>query len=87
VREDIFAEGYRTPSALEGQIMKVSDAVAYINHDIGDALRAGVIAERSCRGELLEVLGKGHAERIDTLVCDIIEIHGRPRESHRASGS
>jgi len=73
VREDIFAEGYGTPSTLEGQIVKVSDAVAYINHDIADALRAGVIAEEELPNEVLEVLGKGHAERIDTLVCDIIE--------------
>ena len=52
VREDIFAEGYGTPSTLEGQIVKVSDAVAYINHDIADALRADVIdeAELPARG-------------------------------------
>jgi dGTPase len=73
VREDIFAEGYGTPSTLEGQIVKVSDAVAYINHDIADALRAGVIAEQELPREVSEVLGKRHAERINTLVCDIIE--------------
>jgi dGTPase len=73
VREDIFAEGYGTPSTLEGQIVKVSDAVAYINHDIADAMRAGVIAEEELPNEVSEVLGKRHSERIDTLVCDIIE--------------
>ena len=73
VREDIFAEGYGTPSTLEGQIVKVSDAVAYINHDIADAMRAGVIAEEELPNEVSEVLGKRRSERIDTLVCDIIE--------------
>src|SRR2546428_712349 len=43
VREDILAEAWGTPATLEGQIVKVSDAIAYINHDIGDSLRAGII--------------------------------------------
>ena len=73
VREDIFAEGYGTPSTLEGQIVKISDAVAYINHDIADALRAAVIDEAELPGEVASVLGRRHSERIDTLVCDIIE--------------
>jgi dGTPase len=73
VREDIFAEGWGIPSTLEGQIVKVSDAVAYINHDIGDALRASVIDEAELPGEVTSVLGKRNSERINTLVCDIIE--------------
>jgi len=73
VREDIFAEGYGTPASLEGQIVKVSDAVAYVNHDIADALRAEVIAEDELPKEVSNVLGRRHSERINTLVCDIIE--------------
>jgi dGTPase len=73
VREDIFAEGWGTPSTLEGQIVKVSDAIAYINHDIADALRAGVIEEAELPAEVSSVLGKRHSERINTLVSDIIE--------------
>jgi dGTPase len=73
VREDIFAEGWGMPATLEGQIVKTSDAVAYINHDIGDALRAEVISEEELPREVSEVLGKRHSERINTLVCDIIE--------------
>jgi dGTPase len=73
VREDIFAEGWGTPATLEGQIVKVSDAVAYLNHDIADALRAGVIIEDELPMEVSAVLGKQHSERVDTLVCDIIE--------------
>ncbi len=73
VREDIFAEGYGTPSTLEGQIVKASDAVAYINHDIADALRAGVITDDELPKEVSQVLGARHSQRINTLVCDIIE--------------
>jgi dGTPase len=73
VREDIFAEGYGTPSTLEGQVVKLSDAVAYINHDIADALRAELITEDELPREVSETLGRSHAERINTLVCDVIE--------------
>ncbi len=73
VREDIFAEGYGTPSTLEGQIVKVSDAVAYINHDIADAIRAGLITVDELPAEVSKALGRSHAERVNTLVCDIIE--------------
>ncbi|HEV8573287.1 MAG TPA: deoxyguanosinetriphosphate triphosphohydrolase [Dehalococcoidia bacterium] len=73
VREDIFAEAWGTPSTLEGEIVKISDAVAYINHDIADALRAEVISEQELPKEVSDVLGKRHSQRLDTLVCDIIE--------------
>jgi len=73
VREDIFAEGFGTPSTLEGQIVKLSDAVAYINHDIADAIRANIIAEDELPREVSQTLGARHSQRINTLVCDIIE--------------
>src|SRR2546427_6239216 len=73
VREDIFAEAWGTPATLEGQIVKVSDAVAYINHDIADALRADVIAEEELPEEVSNLLGRRHSERINGLGCDIIE--------------
>jgi dGTPase len=72
VREDILAEGYGTPATLEGQIVKLSDAVAYINHDIGDAIRAGLISEDELPAEVTRTLGRGHSQRIDTLVSDIV---------------
>jgi dGTPase len=72
VREDILAEGYGTPATLEGQIVKLSDAVAYINHDIGDAIRAGLISEDELPEEVTRTLGRGHSQRIDTLVSDIV---------------
>jgi dGTPase len=73
VREDIFAEGYGTPSTLEGQVVKLSDAVAYINHDIADAIRAEMITINELPKEVTDTLGRGHAERINALVCDVIE--------------
>ncbi len=73
VREDILAEGYGTPATLEGQVVKLSDAVAYINHDIGDAIRAGLISEAELPREVTGTLGSRHSQRIDTLVRDIVE--------------
>jgi dGTPase len=73
VREDIMAEAWGTPATLEGQIVKISDAIAYINHDIADAIRAGLITEEELPQEVTDTLGGRHAERINTLVCDIVE--------------
>ena len=58
--------------SLEGQICRVSDAVAYLNHDLADAFRAGVIDDGRLPASVSEVLGDSHARRIDTLVSDII---------------
>lgn len=60
------------PSTLEGKVVKISDRVAYINHDIDDAIRAGIITEADLPGEAVEVLGKSHSDRIGAMVRDII---------------
>jgi dGTPase len=73
VREDILAEGYGTPATLEGQIVKLSDAVAYINHDIADAIRAGLLSEEELPKEVTAMLGGSHSQRINALVSDIVE--------------
>jgi dGTPase len=73
MREDIMGEAWGTPVTLEGQIVKLSDAVAYMNHDIGDAIRAGLITEEELPHEVTGTLGKKHGERIDSLVSDIVE--------------
>jgi dGTPase len=57
---------------LEGEVVKISDMVAYINHDIGDAIRAGILTEGDLPLEVVEVLGMTHSQRINTLVSDII---------------
>lgn len=60
------------PQTLEGQIICYADRIAYINHDIDDALRAGIIAPQDLPAECLEVLGYEHRQRINTMVLDII---------------
>lgn len=60
-------------STLEGGIAKISDAIAYVNHDIDDAVRAGIISERNLPKSAANVLGHSRSERINTLVSDIIE--------------
>src|SRR5579875_4187780 len=61
------------PSTLEGAIVRIIDRVAYINHDIDDALRAGLIDEGDLPAEPIAVLGRTGSKRIDTLVHDIVE--------------
>jgi dGTPase len=73
VRRDISAKGWGVASTLEGQIIKLADSIAYINHDIDDALRAGILRNEDLPRDAIEVLGKSHAERINTMVCDMID--------------
>jgi dGTPase len=65
--------GDREPATLEGKIVRIVDRVAYINHDIDDAIRYGLLAEGDLPAEELRVLGPTGSERIDTLVHDIVE--------------
>lgn len=57
---------------LEGQVVKFSDKIAYVNHDIDDSIRAGLLKEEDIPKEYIEVLGKSHGKRIGTLVKDCI---------------
>lgn len=57
---------------LEGVVVKYSDKIAYLNHDIDDSIRAGLICAESIPKEIVKVLGATHSERIETLVTDII---------------
>ncbi len=65
------------PSTLEGRIVRLIDRVAYINHDIDDALRAGLLHEDELPGESIAVLGASGSSRIDTLVHDLVEHSAR----------
>lgn len=58
---------------LEGEVVKISDMVAYINHDIGDAVRAGMLKENDLPPEAVKELGSSHSMRINTMVSDIIQ--------------
>ena len=71
--------GSVVPMTPEGQIVKVSDRIAYINHDIDDAIRSGIITIDDLPKESIAILGDTHKKRIDTLVRDMIEnTIGRP---------
>ncbi len=72
-RADIMGESGSKASTLEGEVCKLADAIAYINHDITDAVRAGIITERDLPLSAIAVLGNTHSMRINTMVCDIIE--------------
>jgi len=65
-------EGWGNPATLEGEIVKLSDSIAYLNHDIQDATRAGLIAERDLPAAARSTLGENHTTRIDTLVTDCV---------------
>jgi len=62
------------PKTLEGQVVRVSDVIAYVNHDIDDALRAEIIKESDIPQQLIKILGQWHASRIDKMVEDVVEI-------------
>src|SRR3712207_4162225 len=61
------------PATLEGKIVRLADRTAYINHDIDDAVRAGVLAPGELPREAIAVLGETGSRRIDTLVHDLVE--------------
>ena len=63
----------RMPETLEGQIIRKSDQIAYINHDIDDAMRAGILTEDDIPPEIAEILGHSHSQRINTLVENMID--------------
>ncbi len=72
--------GDREPGTLEGKIVRIVDRVAYINHDIDDALRYGILAEDDLPRDELAVLGSTGSGRTDTLVHDLIESSARVGE-------
>ncbi|MFZ5596835.1 MAG: deoxyguanosinetriphosphate triphosphohydrolase [Bacillota bacterium] len=73
VRDGILNHtGDTDPYTLEGQIVKICDRIAYINHDIDDALRAGILRPEELPEESLAILGRSHRERINNMVTDLI---------------
>lgn len=61
-----------TPMTLEGKIVRLSDKIAYINSDIDDAIRAGIIHEEEIPSDLTDILGNATNQRLNTLVHDIV---------------
>jgi dGTPase len=97
-REGIFhelGERYWSPAewgdplagTLEGQIVRLSDSVAYLNHDIADAVRAGVLRQDDLPVAARRVLGETHSQRIDTLVSDIVDASWDAAQQPRIDGA
>jgi dGTPase len=69
---EILGEGWTDVGTIEGQVVKMADIVAYVNHDTADAIRAGVIAENELPVSAVKLLGHTSSQRINTLVSDIV---------------
>jgi dGTPase len=78
VRDGILrhSSGAGEPATLEGKIVRLVDRIAYINHDIDDAVRAGVLAPGDLPAKEIAILGPTGSKRIDTLVHDLVEHSG-----------
>ena len=73
VREGIVGHtGPLIPKTLEGQIVRRADQIAYVNHDIDDAIRAGILTAEDIPRDIAALLGENQRDRINTLVCDMI---------------
>ena len=73
VRRGILCHsGDELPETLEGRIVRLADRIAYVNHDIDDAMRAGILTNEDIPAPISDVLGCTHSERINTLVRDVI---------------
>ncbi len=73
VRDGILCHtGDKMPQTLEGKVIRFADKIAYINHDIDDATRGGVMRQEDIPKEFAEILGKTHSERIDSMINGII---------------
>jgi dGTPase len=69
---EILGEGWTDIGTIEGQVVKMADIIAYVNHDIADAIRAHVLSENELPTSAVKILGITSRQRINTLVCDII---------------
>ena len=85
VRDGILNHtGAGLPSTFEGGIVRLVDRFAYVNHDIDDALRAGILDERQLPPEPVALLGDTASERIDALVHDLVEHSETAGEVHQS---
>ena len=74
VRDGILNHQVNTiPATLEGRVVRLSDKIAYISHDVDDAIRADIISEDSLPKSVIQTLGKNVSDRLDTLIHDIID--------------
>ncbi len=73
VRDGILCHsGPQMPATLEGAVVRLSDRIAYVNHDVDDAVRAGILAEEDIPGEITAVTGDGYSTRINSVITDVV---------------
>ena len=83
----VHHNGQVDPYTLEGQVVKISDRIAYLNHDIDDALRSGVIQNDDIPKEIVRFFGATHGQRMNAMVKDVIENSlGKSKVSPSAKG-
>ncbi|KAA1283441.1 MAG: deoxyguanosinetriphosphate triphosphohydrolase [SAR202 cluster bacterium] len=71
---------------LEAQIIRISDAIAYLNHDLGDAFRAGVLKEEDLPIDVKEAMGDRHSQRINNMVMDIVSTSSKLLDENSSIG-
>jgi dGTPase len=87
VRDGILNHtGSGMPATLEGRVVRLVDRVAYINHDIDDAVRAGIIATGDLPADEIDLLGPTGSRRIDTLVRDLVETSAQQGDIAQSEG-
>lgn len=86
-KKAVMGEDWGEAGTLEGEIVKISDMVAYINHDIGDAVRAGILTEKGLPLEAVKELGSSHSVRINNMVSDIIKSSWQARTASKKTGA
>lgn len=73
VRDGILCHtGEKMPDTFEGRVVRLSDRIAYINHDVDDAIRAGILSEEDIPDEIIAVTGESYGKRIDSIIRDVI---------------
>ena len=82
-QSDLLGSGRDLPETLEGQVVRICDRVAYVNHDIDDAIRAGLIAREELPRDCLQVLGDTHGQRITKMVLAIIAASSEMQDEKR----
>lgn len=81
-RSSIAGIAVQPSGTLEAEVVKLSDGIAYINHDLDDAMRARIIAPEDLPEDAVQMLGRSRSARINSLVCDIIDVSaGHPSVS------
>jgi dGTPase len=85
VRQSVADLGWGFAETLEGQLVKISDSLAYVAHDIDDAIRAGVIGEGDIPAELQEAFGRTTSQRINSFVNDLVDYNWRVAEGAGSS--